>query len=46
MGKVMVYLDDIIIHTKTWGEHLAMLDESFRRLRAANLKASLAKCAI
>ena len=44
--KVMVYLDDIIIYTKTWREHMATLDEVFRRLRAANLKASPAKCAI
>lgn len=44
--KVMVYLDDIIIYSPTWEEHLATLDNVFRRLRAANLKASSAKCAI
>ena len=43
---VMVYLDDIVIYTKTWEEHLAMLDEVFQRLRAAGLKASPSKCEI
>ena len=42
--KVMVYLDDIIVYSETWEEHLATLDEVFRRLRAADLKASPAKC--
>lgn len=36
----MVYLDDIVIYTTTWEEHLAMLDEVFLRLRQAGLKAS------
>ena len=43
-SKVMVYLDDIIIYSETWQEHLATLDEVLRRLRAAGLKASPSKC--
>ena len=43
---VMVYLDDIVIYTNTWQEHLAVLDEVFLRLRAAGLMASPAKCDI
>ena len=42
--KVMVYLDDIIIYSETWQEHLATLDDVLRRLRAAGLKASPGKC--
>lgn len=42
--KVMVYLDDIIVFTETWEEHMVVLDEVFTRLRAAGLKASPAKC--
>ena len=41
---VMVYLDDIIIFTEGWQEHLVILDEVFTRLRAAGLQASPAKC--
>ena len=43
---VLVYLDDIVIYTETWREHLAALDEMFLRLRAAGLKASPGKCNI
>ena len=43
--KVMVYLDDIIIYSETWQEHLATLAEVLRRLRSAGLKASAGKCA-
>ena len=42
---VMVYLTDIVILTKTWEEHLAVLNNVLQRLRAAGLKASLGKCA-
>ena len=43
--KVMVYLDDIIVYSETWQEHLATIDEVLRRPRAAGLKASPSKCA-
>ena len=42
---VMVYLDDIVVYTKTWEEHVAVLDDVLQRLRAAGLKASPGKCA-
>lgn len=42
--QVMVYLDDIIVYSETWDEHIAALDEVLRRLRAAGLKASPIKC--
>ncbi len=38
------YLDDIIVIGRTLEEHLAMLKEVFRRLRAANLKINPDKC--
>ena len=31
------YLDDVIIHSHTWDEHLAHLQEVFQRLRDAGL---------
>ena len=40
----LVYLDDIIIHSKTVKEHLARLREVFTRLRQAGLKIKPAKC--
>lgn len=41
---VFVYLDDVVIVTQTFEEHLRMLDEVFRRLREANLTVSIDKC--
>ncbi|XP_072051590.1 uncharacterized protein [Amphiura filiformis] len=37
------YVDDLIIHTETWPEHLAALDMLFRRLSEANLTINLLK---
>lgn len=42
--EMMVYLDDIIAFTDTWGKCMVVLDEVFTGLRAAGLKASPAKC--
>jgi len=39
-----VYLDDIIIVSHTFEEHLAHLEEVFRRLRQARLRLNVAKC--
>jgi hypothetical protein len=45
IGKsVVVYIDDIIVMSKTFDEHLAHLRETFSRLRDANLKLKLKKC--
>jgi len=41
---VFVYLDDIIIISRTFSEHLRLLAETFRRLREARLKLNPEKC--
>src|SRR5580765_6680025 len=41
---VFVYLDDIIVISKTFDEHLRLLTEVFRRLRDARLRLNPAKC--
>ncbi|KAL2076972.1 hypothetical protein ACEWY4_027431 [Coilia grayii] len=38
------YLDDLILHSTTWPEHLGLLSTVFQRLSAANLSINLAKC--
>ena len=40
----MTYLDDIIIFSDTEEEHLAHIEEIFRRLEAADLKMKRSKC--
>ena len=40
------YIDDILIHTKTWEEHLQRVKEVFTRLQKANLTARPTKCFI
>ena len=40
----LFYLDDIIVFSSTWEEHLARLREVFERLRHANLKLGAKKC--
>ena len=42
--ECMVYLDDIIIFSATWNEHLGRLAHVFARLREYKLKAKLSKC--
>jgi hypothetical protein len=44
INNVVVYIDDLIIHSKTHEEHLKRLDEVFTRLAAHNLRANLKKC--
>ena len=40
----LFYLDDIIVFSSTWEEHLARLREVFERLRHAKLKLRAEKC--
>ncbi|KAK3791639.1 hypothetical protein RRG08_058021 [Elysia crispata] len=40
MDNVVDYIDDLLVHTKTWEEHLQVLEELFERLKAANLVAN------
>ncbi len=38
------YLDDLVIYSFSWPQHLAQLEDVFKRLRAANLTLNLSKC--
>ena len=40
----LYYLDDVIVFSTTWEEHLRRLRQVFQRLRDANLKLSPGKC--
>ena len=42
--NVIVYIDDLLLHSKTQEEHRKQLAELFTRLRHANLKENLKKC--
>lgn len=40
----LVYIDDVIVHSKTFDEHVERLKRVFERLRTANLKLNPTKC--
>ena len=40
----LIYLDDVVIFSKTYEEHLERLDAVFKRLHAAGLKVNNKKC--
>ena len=44
MINVIVYIDDLLLHSKSHDEHRQQLEKLFNRLRAAGLKINLAKC--
>ena len=39
-----VYLDDVVIYSNTWDDHLSHIQDLFERLEKANLTINLAKC--
>ena len=42
---VEVYIDDIVVKSKTWIEHIQHLEKVFRLMRAYNIKLNPSKCA-
>lgn len=40
----LVYIDDLIIFSRTFDDHLLHLEQVFRRLREANVRLKLSKC--
>lgn len=40
----LIYMDDVIVHSKNFEEHLLQLSDVFSRLRQANLKVNPKKC--
>ena len=42
--NIIVYIDDLIVHSNSHEEHLKILDQLFMRLQAHNLKVNLKKC--
>ena len=43
-GTCLIYIDDVIIFSKTFDEHIVRLHQVLSRLKEANLKLSPAKC--
>ena len=44
LNNVIVYFDDLLVHTKTHVDHRTVLDKVFSRLRKCNLKLNPLKC--
>lgn len=39
-----VYIDNIVVKSKTWSEHAQLLEKIFRLIRTYNMKLNLTKC--
>ena len=46
MSNIDNFVDDIIIFTSTWGQHLQVLEQLLMRLKNANLTVKPIKCII
>jgi hypothetical protein len=44
INNVLVYIDDLLVHTATHDDHLQVLEKVFERLHANHLKVNLEKC--
>ena len=44
LQNIIVYFDDLLMHSKTHEEHLSALDEVLQSLTDKNVKINLAKC--
>lgn len=44
MDHIDSYIDDVLIHTKTWSDHIRILGEFLARLQHANLTVKATKC--
>ena len=44
ISNLIIYIDDLLVHTDTHERHLATLRQMFQRLRRHNLKVNLNKC--
>ncbi|MBW0491268.1 hypothetical protein O181_030983 [Austropuccinia psidii MF-1] len=43
-GSMVVYIDDLIIYSETWKDHVQYIDRVLSRCTPINLKISLQKC--
>jgi hypothetical protein len=43
-GFLKVFVDDLNVHSESWGEHLQHIDEVLCKLREVNLKLNPSKC--
>ncbi|MBW0526021.1 hypothetical protein O181_065736 [Austropuccinia psidii MF-1] len=43
-GWLIIYIDDIIVYSKTWDSHLTRLEGVFRMIVQVNMEISLKKC--
>ena len=44
MDNVVDYIDDLLVHTRTWEEHVQTLKELFKQLKVANFVVRPTKC--
>ncbi|MBW0542671.1 hypothetical protein O181_082386 [Austropuccinia psidii MF-1] len=43
-GWLIIYIDDIIVCSKTWEEHMHRLSRGLTKIQSVNMKISLKKC--
>ncbi|MBW0580427.1 hypothetical protein O181_120142, partial [Austropuccinia psidii MF-1] len=43
-GWLIIYIDDIIVYSNTWEEHMYRLSRVLTKVQSVNMKISLKKC--
>ena len=43
-NRILAYMDDVVIFSRTFSEHIADIREVFKRFRAANISLKASKC--
>ena len=44
LDRILAYMDDIVIFSKTFSEHLTSLEQVFQRIRLSGVSLKLSKC--
>lgn len=44
LKNVVTYIDDVVVHSSSWSDHVSHIEQLFERLEGAGLVVNLPKC--